>query len=97
MPSKYLLYSAFPNPFNNTTTICLDLPEDSYLELSIYDIDGHEIWNYNNCKSCKYPAGYYSVDWDGNNKYGEIVPTGIYFVTMKTPSYLKTVKILFVK
>ena len=30
----------YPNPFRSNTTICFNLPNDSYVELSVYDVSG---------------------------------------------------------
>jgi len=97
LPGKYSLYPVYPNPFNMSTTIRFDLPEESLLLLSIYDMNGNEIWSLQSCEYCKYPAGYHSVIWDGVNNQGSIVSTGIYIINMKTPEYQKTQKVVLIK
>ncbi len=40
LPSAYMLYQNFPNPFNGITTIAYDLPVESSVKLRLYDILG---------------------------------------------------------
>ncbi|MDP8240483.1 MAG: C25 family cysteine peptidase, partial [Candidatus Hatepunaea meridiana] len=40
IPGKFELHSAYPNPFNSSTVIKYDLPKDSHVTLSVYDISG---------------------------------------------------------
>ena len=40
IPSKYSLYQNHPNPFNPTTTLHYDLPEDGMVNISIFDMMG---------------------------------------------------------
>ncbi|MBN1479494.1 aryl-sulfate sulfotransferase [candidate division KSB1 bacterium] len=43
LPSSFVLYPAFPNPFNPTTTIKYNLPERSHIRLVIYNIRGERV------------------------------------------------------
>ncbi len=60
-PNCYRLYSNSPNPFNPTTTIRYDLPEDSHVSLIIYDIRGNEVEKLVNGEQS---AGYKSITWN---------------------------------
>jgi parallel beta-helix repeat protein len=42
-PVEYKLYQNFPNPFNPTTTIQFDLPEDGLVTLKIFNVLGQEV------------------------------------------------------
>ncbi len=43
MPSEFRLFSAYPNPFNPTTTISFTLPEAEFVTLSIFDVSGRMV------------------------------------------------------
>jgi len=92
---RYELYQNFPNPFNPTTTIAYDLPQESYVTLTIYDILGREIIRLvDNIQ----PAGSLKVTWNGKDSFGQIVPSGIYLYSLKTYSgYNSTKKMIFTR
>jgi len=95
LPTEYHLLNNFPNPFNPTTTIAYDLPEESYVVLTIYDILGREIIRLvDNIQ----PAGSLKVTWNGKDSFGQIVPSGIYLYCLKTSSgFSTTKKMVFVR
>ncbi|MCK4654382.1 MAG: SBBP repeat-containing protein [Candidatus Cloacimonetes bacterium] len=71
--------SNYPNPFNPTTTINYQLPEDSKVKLSIYNIKGQKVKILVNKIL---PAGEHSIIWDGKDSNGNRVSSGIYFYKM---------------
>jgi hypothetical protein len=75
-PQNFELYSNYPNPFNPTTNIRFDLIHNSNIELAIYNIRGELV---KVIASGNYPAGSHSALWDGRDRNGRIVPSGIYF------------------
>ncbi|NQS97083.1 MAG: hypothetical protein HQ591_01375, partial [candidate division Zixibacteria bacterium] len=42
-PSSFIFHPSYPNPFNPTTAISYQLQAASYVELTIYDIQGREV------------------------------------------------------
>jgi len=84
----------YPNPFNPSTNISFALPEESSVQITIFDLTGREIWR--SVKS-NYPAGNYTITWNGVNQSGANVVSGIYIVRMITPKYTATHRIVLMK
>lgn len=74
LPAQYAV-SNYPNPFNPSTTISYQLPEDASIQLEIYDMMGKRIAVLVNANKS---AGYYSVVWSGKAESGAGVASGMY-------------------
>ncbi|MGE5436492.1 MAG: right-handed parallel beta-helix repeat-containing protein [Syntrophothermus sp.] len=70
----YMLYNAYPNPFNPSTTIAYRLKEDGYVKLSVYDIKGELVEILVNEVL---PKGYYQANFSPKNT-GKDLASGIY-------------------
>jgi hypothetical protein len=93
-PEKWKLSQNYPNPFNTETTINFNLPKSSDISVIIYDIKGAVV---RILITARYPAGYYSVKWDGKNSTGFIVSSGIYFCELRSKEIVLTRKIVLAK
>ena len=86
--------SSYPNPFNSCTTIRFQVSEPGPVVLTVYNILGREIKQFENRY---YQAGKYTLAWDGTDDRGISVSSGIYFIHYMTPIYTKTIKICYIK
>ncbi|OUW63167.1 MAG: hypothetical protein CBD58_00545, partial [bacterium TMED198] len=75
VPNSFSLNKIYPNPFNPSTSISVNVPENGNLALEIYDIRGRLI---NSLFKGSIDAGSYSYTWDGRNMKGQQVPAGMY-------------------
>jgi len=96
-PTEFCLHPVYPNPFNISTTIKLDLPEETRFSLVIYDLSGAEIWCLNDSRGNTLPPGYHVLSWDGRNNSGAVVPTGVYLVVYTSPEHRLTQKVILMK
>ena len=94
IPKSYKLYQNHPNPFNPSTLLSYDLPKNSHVVLTIYNVMGAEICILVNERQ---QAGRHQFFWDGRNKAGNIVPTGLYLVTMQAGDFTATRKLVMIK
>jgi hypothetical protein len=72
VPTDFSVLSAYPNPFNPVTSIGYEIPEESMVEIIIYDLRGQEVATLVNELTI---AGRYDINWDAHD-----VASGIYFV-----------------
>jgi len=94
LPLNDLLHANFPNPFNPVTNIIFDLKNTGNVELSVYDINGSFIINLiNEVKA----GGKYSIYWDAKDRFGNSVPSGLYFCKMTTINNSYTNRMLLVR
>ncbi|MHB8580488.1 MAG: LamG-like jellyroll fold domain-containing protein [Ignavibacteriaceae bacterium] len=70
IPKEFALYQSYPNPFNPSTIIQFDLPENSLVKLIIYDILGRKI---RELVDKEMNAGQYKVNFNAS-----ILASGIY-------------------
>ena len=94
MPMEYSLSNNYPNPFNPSTTISYGLPQQSDLTLIIYNIMGQEIMRWDEQNS---QAGFYRKTWNGRNKFGVPVVSGVYFYRIQAGDFVKTKKMVLLK
>jgi hypothetical protein len=92
--SNFYLSQNYPNPFNPSTTISYSLPKQSEVELEIFDIRGRSVLTL--VRQNQQP-GSYSVNWNGQNRTGQKVNSGIYIYRLKAGSQISTRQMIFVQ
>jgi hypothetical protein len=94
-PQAYFLDQNYPNPFNPSTTISFNLPEDSFVKLTIYNALGQAVKELIN-----------GFEADGRYKINVVagdLPSGIYYYTLEakstesTDSFRSTNKMILLK
>lgn len=94
LPSRFYLAQNYPNPFNPETIIQYELPEQSRVQITIYNITGQVVRTLvNEIK----PAGYHRIVWDCKNQAGIKVSSGIYLYRMVTNKFVKINKMVLIK
>jgi len=85
VPHKLMLLQNYPNPFNPETWIPYRLPQESDVEIGIYNVSGQLIRKLYIGKQT--PGSYITKDkaayWDGTNDNGEKAASGIYFYKLR--------------
>ena len=84
----------YPNPFNPNTTIEYSLPRPARVSLRVYDLLGREMvtlfqgWQ---------DMGYHHVVWNGRDRRGVTLASGIYFAVFQAEKTVRTRKMLLLK
>ena len=89
IPLNKIILSNYPNPFNPSTTIDFSIQNDSNVELSIYNTKGQKI---KMLTHNEYPKGSHSIVWNGDDKLGNFIGSGIYYYKLKVNGKTEAVK-----
>ena len=89
LAQTYSLDQNFPNPFNPSTKIRFNIPEQGMVSLKVFNLLGEEVANLVNAEMT---AGNYEVDFKATG-----FSSGIYFYTLKAGNFISTKKMILLK
>ncbi len=89
LPTTFSLYQNYPNPFNPTTTIQYELPVQSEVQLSVYDMTGRRVAILVNGTV---QSGRHSVQFDGTQ-----LASGVYMYRLTAGSQVISRKLSLIK
>ncbi|OQX94576.1 hypothetical protein B6I21_09295 [candidate division KSB1 bacterium 4572_119] len=91
---KAHLIKNYPNPFNASTIIQYQIPKFSFVRMKIFNTLGQEI----KCLvETQKETGSYSIKWDGKDKLGNNVVSGIYLVRLESEAFVDMKKTLLIR
>ena len=90
-PNQFLLFPAYPNPFNPVTTIRFNIPIETQLAttLQIFDVNGRPIESLVNRVL---QAGQHEIEWSASG-----MPSGVYFAELVSGNYRQVQKLVLMK
>ena len=94
VPKEINLHQNYPNPFNPITSLGYDLPENGFVNITIYDLNGRVIRTLVNSYKT---AGYHLIEWNATNGKNEPVSQGIYVYTIQTGGIRQSKKMVLLK
>ena len=99
IPEETALLHNYPNPFNPETWIPYQLAESAEVTLTIYDINGQLVRRLavGHQAAGMYKSRSRAIYWDGQNRLGEPVASGLYFYTLTTGDFTATRRMLILK
>jgi endonuclease I len=90
LPDEWSVGTIYPNPFNPTANITVQLTQPSYLEVTVYNTLGQQVAT---LADDRFVAGQLTLTFDGS-----AMSTGLYFIHVNVPGHLnETRKILLLK
>ena len=89
MPSDFSISAAYPNPFNPTTQMSLDLSIDANVSVKVFNTMGQLV---DVIAEGRMAGGSYSLTWDGTN-----AASGVYFIQTEVGSEVQSQKIMLIK
>ncbi|MBT7788038.1 MAG: T9SS type A sorting domain-containing protein, partial [Calditrichaeota bacterium] len=88
-PESFFLDSAFPNPFNSTTTICYGLPDPGNVSLHLYNPIGQQV---RTLFSGSKQSGHHSVNLNAGD-----LQSGLYFLKLESGESMLTKKLILTR
>ena len=87
-PEAFALLQSYPNPLRLSTAgvpaqITFSLPQTMPVSLKVYNILGQEVAAL--LAGEEFTQGTHAIHWDRRDRYGRLVPAGIYFYRLETP------------
>ncbi len=83
-PAGFILSEAFPNPFNPTTSVSVDLPESELLKISVFNTNGQEVAELSN--------GYLNPGIHSFTFNASDLASGIYFIHANVPGRMNEIR-----
>ena len=88
-PDVFSLSSAYPNPFNPTTSVALSLPSDAHVSVTVYNLMGQTVAT---IADGYMTADVYNFSWKASN-----VPSGMYFIRAEAGYDVAIQKVMLLK
>jgi flagellar hook assembly protein FlgD len=88
-PAVFTLGNAYPNPFNPSTSISLDISDAGNVNVAVYNLMGQVV---STLTDGYMNAGIYTLTWDASDQV-----SGMYLVRAETAEQMSTQKLLLIK
>jgi hypothetical protein len=89
LPVSFTLSNAYPNPFNPTTTLTLDIADQSFASVKVFNLRGEVVGVLMNDMV---NAGSYTMTWDASN-----LSSGVYMIKAEANGQIASQKVMLVK
>lgn len=90
----FVLQPAWPNPFNPSTRLEFELPEPARITVRILDLKGAVVAT---LAEGPRDAGVHRLEWDGRNREGLPVASGLYLASVSRGAQVRTTKLVLLK
>ena len=94
IPLTYSISQNYPNPFNPLTSISYEIPKESFVTISVYNLLGQKVAD---LVSEMHPAGYHNVMWNSMDMSGKPVSSGVYIYTIQADEFRAVKKMVLMK
>ena len=89
MANEFSLMAAYPNPFNPSTTLSLNMPEDGFVSVKVFDLMGRVVAT---LAEGNMDANTYEFTWNASD-----MPSGMYMVRAEAMGQVSSQKLMLLK
>ena len=87
--NDFSIGNAFPNPFNPSTTIELELNKESFVSINVYNVAGQLV---DKVFAGDLGSSSHTITWNANS-----YSSGVYFMSVQINDHIETKKLMLVK
>ncbi len=94
IPERIDLHPAYPNPFNPQTKFRFELRQPAPIRVDVFNVAGQRV---RQIHSGVLAAGTHEMTWDGNDKNGAPAASGLYILSVQSPSARESQRLILVR
>jgi len=94
MPNTFTLHQNYPNPFNPATSIRYEVSKRTQVVLKVINLIGQQV---RTLVDEEKPVGFYEVVWDGRDRAGLRMPSGVYLYRIEVQGFTLTRKMVLLQ
>ena len=94
LPNSFKVETVYPNPFNGKISFDFIVSSPGLIEFKLFDIAGRIVADQLVLSSA---PGRHKISWDGRDRFGKIVASGVYYYQFKLDQYIDKGKITYLK
>ncbi|MBK8232623.1 MAG: T9SS type A sorting domain-containing protein [Candidatus Eisenbacteria bacterium] len=91
---RLALFGSAPNPARNSATIGFQVPAQTDIKITVYDVSGRAVRTLMNQSVA---AGSHVTTWDGRDDSGRASASGVYYYRMTAPGFSATRSLILAK
>ncbi len=80
LPGQFALLPNTPNPFNPSTTMHFELPQNADVAIEVFDLSGRRV---RRLFEGSLTSGRHRLLWDSKDEFGRALDSGVYFCRMR--------------
>ena len=94
LPNSFKVETVYPNPFNGKISFDFIVSSPGLIEFKLFDIAGRLVADQLVLSSA---PGRHKISWDGRDRFGQFVASGVYYYQFKLDQYIDKGKITYLK
>ena len=94
VPVAFALRNVWPNPVVHSTRVAFDLPRESDVDLSVFDVSGRKVAT---VLKARFAAGRQAAAWDGRGDDGAHLAAGVYMMRLTAAGHVENRRVVLTR
>ncbi len=94
IPTEFALHQNYPNPVNASTNVAYELPKAAHVKIEVFSVAWQHVTTILDAEE---QAGVHVVEWNGTDKTGDQVASGVYLYRLTSDDFRTEKKMVLLK